>query len=805
MFQAASASPRINGKRACHSLCISKSFGNPIRSSFEYFAYQLTMSLEDLEPLPGRRNILITSALPYVNNVPHLGNIIGCVLSGDVYARFCRMRGHVTLYVCGTDEYGTATEIKAIQEKLTPQEICDKYHEIHKNVYNWFGISFDKFGRTSTRQQTEITQEIWTNLERNGLIYEEEVQQLFCGNCSRFLSDRYVRGVCPDCGYEDAQGDQCDKCGHLLEAVSLIEPRCWLCGNRPVAKASKQMFLDLPKISDRLTEFIELQSVEGKWSANSISTAKAWLKTGLKARCITRDLKWGTAIPKDGYENKVFYVWFDAPIGYISITASATKHWEKWWKNNRQESSDTKVELVQFMGKDNVPFHTVIFPCTLLGAGEEEGFTLLHHISTTEYLNYETGKFSKSRGVGVFGDTIQQSGIPVEVWRYYLLINRPEQADTVFMWEDFQLKNNSELLKNLGNFVNRSLKFVEKEFDSLVPKVVFSKDDEKFIEELDAKILEYVDALENVKIKQGLKIAMLISSMGNQYMQHNTAWELIKSPETKDRAASVTALCANIVALLAILTEPYMPSFTENVLHQLNLDNSVLNLESSKFKILVPEGHKIGKPAPLFSRIDDAAIKKLREFYNGSQDQEKTKENSQSEFPLELMVGRVVRVNSHPSAEHLYVIEVRFGANTAPREIVSGLVQAYKPEELLDQLVVVVMNLKPAAFRGVKSNGMVLCAQDTEMTILTVGDPSSAESYEGKRIFPEGISYSEGNTWPSLDSKKLKSIMKKADFKLNESNQVESAGKPLLVFNADLSSAAPVRTQKKVSISSRIS
>jgi methionyl-tRNA synthetase len=436
-------------------------------------------SPEEHVPRKGIRNILVTSALPYVNNVPHLGNIIGCVLSADVYARYCRLRGYNVLYICGTDEYGTATETKALAEGLTPRQICDKYHTIHKQCYEWFGISFDHFGRTSTPLQTQIAQDIFKHCENNDKVLEQDVEQLFCNTDQRFLADRYVTGTCPDCGYEDARGDQCDSCGHLLNATDLVDPKCHICKNTPVVQKSKHLFLDLPALSDELTQFVDTQSVKGRWSQNSISVSQSWLKTGLKPRCITRDLKWGTPVPRPGYENKVFYVWFDAPIGYLSITANYTSHWQKWWKANLPDSEN--VELYQFMGKDNIPFHTVIFPSTLLGAGKSEGYTLLHHISTTEYLNYEDGKFSKSRGTGVFGDSVQETQIPVEVWRYYLLANRPELSDSMFTWKDFQAKNNSELLPNIGNFVNRALKFLKNEFNGVVPPITLNDTDEKTI------------------------------------------------------------------------------------------------------------------------------------------------------------------------------------------------------------------------------------------------------------------------------------------------------------------------------------
>ncbi|OXA51922.1 Methionine--tRNA ligase, cytoplasmic [Folsomia candida] len=358
-------------------------------------------------PLAGQKNYFITSALPYVNNVPHLGTIIGCVLSADVFARYCRIRGRNTLYICGTDEYGTATETKALEENLTPQQICDKYHKLHKEIYDWFDISFDYFGRTTTKEQTEVGQEIFLKLWNNGFLKEMVVQQLFCNPCKRFLSDRFVEGTCPACAYEDARGDQCDKCGRLTNSIELKNPRCKVCGSKDVTtKNSDQVFLDLPKLEEKvgLEEWLNRSSEE--WTSNARHIAKSWIREGLKERCITRDLKWGTPVPIEKYKDKVFYVWFDAPIGYISMTKCYTKdYWKAWWMNPDPEID---IEYYQFMAKDNVPFHSILFPASLRGT--KDPWTLVRHIMATEYLNYEDGKFSKSRGVGVFGNDAIQTG-----------------------------------------------------------------------------------------------------------------------------------------------------------------------------------------------------------------------------------------------------------------------------------------------------------------------------------------------------------------------------------------------------------
>ncbi|MEI6877257.1 MAG: methionine--tRNA ligase, partial [Spirochaetota bacterium] len=407
---------------------------------------------------------LITAALPYVNNVPHLGNLIQ-VLSADVFARFCRARGYETLYICATDEYGTATETKALEEGVSPQELCDRFHAIHRDIYSWFNIAFDKFGRTSTPRHTEITQTIFKDLDAKGLIKAQTIEQLYCGNCQRFLADRYVKGDCPHCGYNGARGDQCESCGKLLDPTELKFPRCSTCGATPEPRKTDHLYIDLPAIRPTLEEWIKKASVEGFWANNAVQMTQAWIRDGLKPRAITRDLKWGIPVPKPGYESKVFYVWFDAPIGYISITAVAGDEggfdWKTWWMD------PSNVDLFQFIGKDNIPFHTVIFPSSLLGSGKD--WTLLHHMSSTEYLNYESGKFSKSQGIGVFGTDAMESGIAADIWRFYIFWNRPERADYTFTWSDFHERVNGELIGNLGNLVNRTLTFVTRYYEGKIP------------------------------------------------------------------------------------------------------------------------------------------------------------------------------------------------------------------------------------------------------------------------------------------------------------------------------------------------
>ncbi len=452
-----------------------------------------------------------SSDLPYVNNIPHLGNLIQ-VLSADVFARYCKMRGFDTLYICGTDEYGTATETRALEEGITPKELCDRYYKIHSDIYEWFNIDFSDFGRTSRAEHTEITQYIFKKLDKNGYIRKQTDEQTYCETCCRFLADRYVLGACPYCGYESARGDQCENCGKLLDPMELINPKCSVCGNKPVVRKTKHLYIDLPVILPELQKWMEKASVDGFWAHNAVQMTNAWIRDGLKKRCITRDLKWGIPVPKEGFEKKVFYVWFDAPIGYISMTMHIKEDWENWWKNPEE------VKLYQFVGKDNIPFHTVIFPSSLIGTGEK--WTLLYHMSSTEYLNYESGKFSKSKGIGVFGTDAKETGIPADVWRFYIFYNRPEKSDAVFTWKDFQEKVNGELIGNLSNLVNRTLTFAVRYFAGVISE---GKKDSEFWEKAVRLEKGIEESLERVELRDAFRKIFALSSLGNKRSEEHTS------------------------------------------------------------------------------------------------------------------------------------------------------------------------------------------------------------------------------------------------------------------------------------------
>lgn len=570
---------------------------------------------DKVKPIPGQRNILITSALPYVNNVPHLGNIVGSVLSADIFARYCKDRNYNTLFICGTDEYGTATETKALEEKVTPLELCTKYHKIHKDVYDWFDIGFDYFGRTTTDKQTEIAQDIFMKLYKNGYLEEQVMKQLYCPEHHSYLADRFVEGECPKCHYEDARGDQCDKCGGLLDPFELINPRCKLDNATPIPKDSKHIFLSLDKLEPELKEWVEKASTEGQWSKNSKTITNSWLKEGLKPRCITRDLIWGTPVPLEGFKEKVLYVWFDATIGYISITANYTDDWKLWWKKEAG-NENTDVKLYQFMGKDNVPFHTVVFPATEIGT--RDPWNKLYHLNTTEYLQYEGGKFSKSRGVGVFGNNAKDTGISPSVWRYYLASIRPESQDSQFSWTEFVTKNNSELLANLGNFVNRIVKFVNAKYNGVIPKFEV-KNCPNFVESAEKDINNilqtYIDDLENSKLRKGLETAMQLSSRGNVFLQENKLDNSTYDNEP-EKADAIVAIGINLVYLVSSVIGPYMPEVRDKICEILNVPKLAI---PDKFEFWIQPGHCIGKPQYLFNRIDEKKIDEWRNKYGGQQ------------------------------------------------------------------------------------------------------------------------------------------------------------------------------------------
>ena len=653
---------------------------------------------------------LITSALPYVNNVPHLGNVIGCVLSADVYARYCRAAGYETLYICATDEYGTATETKAREENRTPKEICDTYHAIHKKIYEDFNIAFDYFGRTSDPEQTEITQSLFKDLEKNGLIEEKETAQTYCDRDRMFLADRFVEGECPFCGKSGAKGDQCDSCGKLLQPTELIDPKCQLCGTSPTKRQTKHLYINLPKMEAEIGKFQEDSSVRGKWSGNAIAVSRGWLERGLLSRPITRDLKWGIPVPRAGYENKVFYVWFDAPIGYISATVKhLPRSWKDWWL------APETTELYQFMGKDNIPFHTVIFPATLLGSGR--GWTMLHHINTTEYLNYESRKFSKSRKIGVFADEVMSTGIPIDLWRFTLLHNRPEKSDYNFSWDSFLEDINSNFIDNIGNLLNRVLVFYNRSFAGAIPKIEFDRRQQRFLDEVGEAEERVVRQFENAAIKDTINDILALGRMGNKFFQEQAPWETVKTDPDRTKATLVALifLCRD----LGILLSPYMPETSERILKMVGGGGNRIAL-LGKWDDMA--GRVLSRPEILFQKLQKRHIDRLKRRFGGGEPVEKAADPFAAWPKVVVKVGEITKISLHPSADRLYVEEVDCGEAT-PRTIVSGLVGHCTPEELLGKRVLIAANLKPVQLRGILSQGMVLTAEKGKrLEVIDAGD-----------------------------------------------------------------------------------
>ncbi|PIE90915.1 MAG: methionine--tRNA ligase [Acidobacteria bacterium] len=644
-----------------------------------------------------KKKKLITSALPYVNNVPHLGNIIGCVLSADVYARFCRSRGYETLYVCGTDEYGTATENKAREEGVSPRDICDKYHAIHKQIYRNFNISFDVFGRTSTPEQTEVAQSIFKDLESQGFIHEHTSQRTFCEHDDMFLADRFVEGTCPHCDYVDARGDQCDHCGKLLDPEQLLEPRCKICKNKPALKETTHLHFDLSQLQDELENWFTKTSKEGHWPNNAISTTRGWLERGLSDRPITRDLKWGVPVPKKGFEGKVFYVWFDAPIGYISITKSAMEDWERWWKDPEG------TNLYQFMAKDNIPFHTVMFPASLIGTRND--WTLLHHISSTEYLNYEDTKFSKSRSVGVFGTDVSDIGIPTDLWRFYLLANRPEKNDSAFVWKEFFTRINSDFINNIGNMANRALVYLYKNFDGKIADYTLDSRESELIEQCQQTIGQITEHMEKIQIRQALKLILALGNEGNKYFQDAAPWVVIK--EDRERAHSIVSVLVYLVRSLSILLEPFMPKTSETLWEMLRIEKPNWDTAMSFTGL---HQHQINKPSIIYHNLDPKLAEVYRKKFSGE---------PQEEPVPQLVVGQITEIERHPEADRLYVVKVDTGHAT--RQLIAGMVPYFTEGELLNRKVLVVTNLKPAVIRGTESNGMIAaCEKGKKLDLFAV-------------------------------------------------------------------------------------
>jgi len=636
---------------------------------------------------------IVTSALPYVNNVPHLGTIVGCVLPADVYSRYLKLKGEECVYVCGTDEYGTPIAVQAEKEGISPKELCDKYYEIHKKVYEGFNIKFDVFSRTSSPEHTELTQYFYNKLKKKGHIYKKKVKQLYCPNCKRFLPDRYVIGTCPYCGYEKARGDQCESCGKVLEPSQLLDARCNICSNKPVLKETEHSFFRLSAFQRQLKEWIDKNK---HWPANARSFALSWIREGLIDRSITRDLEWGVPCPDD--PSKVIYVWFDAPIGYITFSKQIGK--EDWWK-------DKKNRIVHFIGKDNIPFHAIIFPAMNMGVGE---YILPYQIASAEYLNYEGGKFSKSEGRGVFGDDALKL-FPADYWRYVLMSMYPENRDVDFTWEEFQRKVNTELNDAFGNFVYRVISFVLRFHGRELEKPEqFSEKDRQIVNKVKESCAKINKLYESIKLKEALQEIIALARLGNQYLNAEEPWK------NKDRAQSVMFISLNIVKTIAILIEPFLPETSAKIKKALNIEDIAWHKAAELL-----EFGKVEAIEPLFRKVDDKEVIEYRQRFRSKVEGVRILDTvSYDDFKkMKLKVAEIVSVEDVAGADKLYKLSIDIGGEK--RTLVAGLKGDYDKEELLGKKIIVLTNLEAKKIRGIESQGMLLAAEKGDkVSLLTV-------------------------------------------------------------------------------------
>jgi methionyl-tRNA synthetase len=645
---------------------------------------------------------IVTAALPYVNNVPHLGHLISTLLPADVYSRFLKIKGEKCVYICGTDEYGTTTEVAALKEGISPKELTDRYFKIHKEGFEKLDCRPDIFSRTSHPDHTKLVQNFYNKVKKNDYIYKKEIEQLYCEHCKRFLPDRFVEGTCPHCNYEKAKGDQCESCGRVLNPADLINPGCITCGNKPFVKKSEHVFFALSKLGGRLSRWIEKQD---HWFANARNFALSWLRE-IQDRDISRDIKWGVPVPDA--KGQVFYSWFDAPLGYVTFTNQIGKG--KWWH-------DKDTRLIHFIGKDNIPFHTVFFPGMLIAA---EDYVLPWQVASYEFLNWEEGKkFSKSLGIGL---TVPEANklYPADYWRYYLLSILTEKKDSNFSWDEFQSRINSDLNDTVGNFVHRTLTFTQNFFEGKIPKPAkYSKADEKALKSIDRTYEKVTKHLENIELKAALNEVVNLARIGNQYMQKEEPWK------NKDRRATVLYVCLNISHALSILLEPFLPSSASRIKKFLNTKGKWKDTKS-RLKI----GTKLGKFEPLFKKIESKEIERYKKKYGGKSGHAKPvkKMVSFKDFgKIDLRVGKVLKAEKIKGADRLLKLEVDTGEK---RTIVSGVAKWYSPKDLVGKEVVVVVNLEAKKLKGIESQGMLLAAKEGEKLSIVTLDKKLAPGTE---------------------------------------------------------------------------
>lgn len=657
---------------------------------------------------------LVTSALPYANGPVHIGHLAGVYIPSDIYVRYLRGKGEDVLSICGSDEHGVPITIKAKAEGVSPQDIVDKYHNIIKNAFTGLGISFDIYSRTSSAMHHATASEFFKTLYDKGEFIEQTTEQYYDVEANQFLADRYITGTCPHCQNEKAYGDQCEKCGTTLNATDLINPKSSITGAVPILKETKHWFLPLDKHEPMLRKWILEDHKE--WKSNVYGQCKSWLDTGLQPRAVSRDLDWGIPVPVPGGEGKVLYVWFDAPIGYISATKELTPDWEKYWK-------DKETKLVHFIGKDNIVFHCIVFPAMLTAHGD---YILPENVPANEFLNLENDKISTSRNWAVWlHEYLEEFPGKQDVLRYVLCASAPETKDNDFTWKDFQARNNNELVAILGNFVNRTLVLTTKYFEGKTPSVgTFTDYDRETLAEV-AKVKESLEYnIENYKFREALKDAMNIARVGNKYLADTEPWKIAKTDMS--RVATILNVSLQITANLTIAIEPFMPFTAEKLLKMLNCDK--YNWEKLGSSDLIAEGHVIGTPELLFEKIEDSVIeaqlKKLEDtkLSNLSRDYKPEPQKAEISYDdfakMDIRVSKVVAAEKVAKTKKLLKLTVDTGIDT--RTIVSGIAEHFSPEEMVGRTVIVLVNLAPRELKGITSQGMILMAEDASGKLIVV-------------------------------------------------------------------------------------
>ena len=660
------------------------------------------------------KRYLVTSALPYANGPVHIGHLAGVYVPADIYVRYLRKKGRDVLWICGSDEHGVPITIKARREGVSPQDIVDKYHNIIKDSFAGLGISFDIYSRTTSAMHRQTASDFFLELYNKGEFTEETTMQYYDTEANIFLADRYITGVCPKCGSEGAYGDQCEKCGSTLNATDLINPRSTISGSQPVMKETKHWYLPL----DKHEEFLRKWILDGhkEWKTNVYGQCKSWLDGGLQPRAVSRDLDWGIPVPVPNAEGKVLYVWFDAPIGYISATKELTPDWEKYWK-----SDDTK--LVHFIGKDNIVFHCIVFPAMLRAHG---GYILPENVPANEFLNLEGDKISTSRNWAVWlNEYLEDMPGKQDVFRYVLTANAPETKDNDFSWKEFQARNNNELVAILGNFVNRALVLTEKYFDRKVPAAGPLTDyDREILAELPRLKESLENNIEHYRFREALKDAMSYARIGNKYLADTEPWKVIKTDP--QRVATILNVALQITVQTAIAIEPFMPFTAEKIKNMLKIDT--LDWERLGQTEILESGHEIGTPELLFEKIEDEVIERqLAKLEKAKADNtaqnievEPQKENvTFDDFQrMDIRVSRVVAAEKVAKTKKLLKLTIDTGIDT--RVIVSGIAEHYTPEEMVGKQILVLVNLVPRELKGIESQGMILMASDPSDKLVLI-------------------------------------------------------------------------------------